>query len=120
MVSGSLSRGGAIGMAARRRAVAREHAQLLLAPGFAREEIREVRVARWQRELEAAFRESGLAPAELASAPKSVPWKRALAPPLRDTVVPPYAWLAGNLWLGQPSSVRAYVRVANSRLQNSE
>lgn len=100
MVSGSLSRGCAIGTAAWRRALAREHAHLALARGFAQEEIREVQVERWQRALEAAFRESGRAPAELASAPKSAPWKRVLARQLRETVAPPYASLAGNLWIG--------------------
>jgi hypothetical protein len=74
----------------------------------------------WQRALEVAFRESGRTPAELASYPKSAPRKRALARQLRDTVAPPYSWLAGELWMGQPSSVRAYVLSANPRLEESD
>jgi REP element-mobilizing transposase RayT len=120
MVSGSLSRGWAIGTAAWRRALAHEHAQLALAPGFAREEIRELQAERWRRALEEALRQGGRTPAQLASAPKSAPWKRALARQLRETVAPPYAWLAGNLWLGRPSSVRAYVHAANQRQQGRE
>jgi REP element-mobilizing transposase RayT len=120
MVSGSLSRGWAIGTAAWRRALAREHAHLALSPGFAQEEVREVQAERWQRALEVALRESGRTPAELASAPKSAPWKRALARQLRDTVAPPYRWLAGKLWMGQPSSVRAYVHSEHPRRMDSD
>jgi hypothetical protein len=115
MVGGSPSRGWAIGAAAWRRAPAREHAQLALAPGFAQEDIRELQSGQWRRALEGSLRERGRPSAELASAPKSAPWKRALARQLRETVTPPYTSLAGNLWMGLPSSVRAYVHAASPR-----
>jgi hypothetical protein len=120
MVSGSLSRGWAIGTAAWRRALALEHAHLALSPGFAQEEVREIQAERWQRALEVALRERGRTPAELAFAPKGALWKRSLARQLRDTVAPPYRWLAGKLWMGQPSSVRAYVHLAKPRLEDSD
>jgi hypothetical protein len=46
--------------------------------------------------------------------------ERTLARQLRDTVAPPYRWLAGKLWMGQPSSVRAYVHSAKPRLEDSD
>ena len=60
------------------------------------------------------FQESGRFRAELTSAPKSAPWKRALAHTLRDAVAPPYRWLAEKLCMGKPGSVRAYVHAAGS------
>lgn len=112
MVRGGFSRDWAIGTAAWRKALAREHAHLALAPELAQSEVKELQSERWERALESALQESGQSPAELGSAPKSAPWKRALARKLRDTAAPPYRWLAAKLCMGQPSSVRAYVHAA--------
>ena len=66
----------------------------------------------WERALESALQECGRSPAELASALKSAPWKRALARKLRDAAAPPDRWLAEKLGMGKPVSVRAYVHAA--------
>ncbi len=82
--------------------------------------MREVQAERPQRALEVALRESGRMPAELASAPKSAPGRRALARQFPDTGAPPYRWLAGKIGMGQPSSVRAYVYSALPRRMDSD
>ncbi len=107
MVTGALSRGWAIGTAAWRKALAREHAHLALAPGLAQAEVRELQAERWERAREGALEGCGRTPADLGSSPKSAPWKQALARQLREAVAPPYRWLAEKLAMGQPSSVRA-------------
>ena len=109
MVRGAFSRDWAIGTAAWRKALAREQAHLALAPELSQAEVKELQS---ERALESALRESGRTTAELASALKSAPWKRALARKLRDAVAPPYRWLAEKLCMGKPGSVRAYVHAA--------
>jgi len=112
MVRGTFSREWAIGTAAWRKALARDHAHLALAPELSQSEVRELQSERWERALELALKEIDRSPAELASAPKSAPWKRALAHTLRDAVAPPSRWLAEKLCMGKPGSVRAYVHSA--------
>lgn len=112
MVRGTFSREWAIGTAAWRKALAREHAHLALAPELSQSEVRELQSEWWEQALELALKEIDRSPAELASAPKSAPWERALAHTLRDAVAPPYRWLAEKLCMGNPGSVRAYVHSA--------
>lgn len=116
MVRGAFSRDWAIGTAAWRKTQAREHAHLALAPELSQSEVKELQSERWERALESALQERGRLPAELASAPKSAPWKRVLARQLRDAVAPPYRWLAEKLYMGKPGSVRAYVHAARPRV----
>jgi putative transposase len=109
---GALSRGWAIGTSGWRKAIARDHQHLALAPGMAADELRELRFSRWQRELETGLAESGKTLADAVGAPKGVPWKIALAVRLRKTVAAPYPWIAENLAMGSPASVRVYVSQA--------
>jgi len=88
------------------------HPPTALAPELSQSEVRELQSEWWERALELALKEIDRSPAELASAPKSAPWKRALAHTLRDAVAPPYRWLAEKLCMGKPGSVRAYVHSA--------
>ena len=103
-----------------RKALAREHAHLALTPELSPSEVKELRSEGWERALESALPECGRLPAELASAPKSAPWQRALARKLRDAVAPPYLWLAEKLCMGKPGSVRAYVHAAGPRVVGSD
>ncbi len=120
MVRGAFSRDWAIGTAAWRKALARKHAHLALAPELSQAEVKELQSERWERALESALQESGRTTAELASAQKSAPWKRALARKLRDAVAPPYRWLAEKLCMGKPGSVRAYVHAAGPGVAGSD
>jgi len=104
--------GWSIGTAAWRKALACEHAHRALGPELSQSEAKELQWERWERALELALKEIDRSPAELASAPKRAPWKRALAHTLRDAVAPPYRWLAEKLCMGKPGSVRANVHSA--------
>jgi len=78
--------GWSIGTAAWRKALACEHAHRALGPELSQSEAKELQWERWERALELALKEIDRSPAELASAPKRAPWKRALAHTLRDAV----------------------------------
>ena len=112
MVRSAFSRDWAIGTAAWRKALAREHAHLALAPELSQSEVKELQSERWEQALESALQESGRTSAEPASAPKSARWKRTFARKLRDEAAPPYRWLAEKLSMGKPGSVRASVHTA--------
>jgi len=109
MVRGAFSRGWAIGTAGWRKALAREHAHLAVAPELSQSEVKELQSERWQRALDSALQECGRSQDDLAQSPKSASWKRALALKLRDMAAPPFRWLADKLCMGEPGSVRAYV-----------
>jgi len=88
MVRGALSRGWAIRTAGWRKALAREHAHLAVAPELSQSEVNELQSERWQRALDSALKECGRSQEELAQSPKSASWKRTLALKLRDTAAP--------------------------------
>jgi hypothetical protein len=106
---GALSRGWAVGTSGWRKALAGEFGHLALAPEMPAEEIRELKSARWQRELDAGMAEVGKSAADLVSSAKGAPWKVALAVRLRTTATAPYGWIAERLKMGASSSVRVYV-----------
>ena len=113
MTVGALSRGWAIGTAGWRKAIAREHQHLALAPEMAANEIAELKAVGWHDALTATLTASGRTRAELAATPKGADWKVALARELRETVAPPYGWLAEHLNMGKASSVRVYISRRN-------
>jgi REP element-mobilizing transposase RayT len=104
---GAFSRGWAIGTEGWRRALAREYRHLALAPEMSAAEIRELREARWRAALEEALARQGRQAHELALAAKGAPWKLELARDLRVNAAVPHAWIAAQLRMGTPSSLRA-------------
>jgi hypothetical protein len=70
-------------------------------------EIRELREARWRAALEEALARQGRQAHELALAAKGAPWKLELARDLRVNAAVPHAWIAAQLRMGTPSSLRA-------------
>jgi putative transposase len=109
MKRGEYSAGWAIGTLGWRRALAKEHAQMHLAPEWASDEVDAFRRERWQQALEAALAESGRTLVEAAREPKTAPWKLQLAHQLREVAAAPYRWIAQVLCMGAPSSARAAV-----------
>ena len=101
--------GWAIGTAGWREAVAREHAHLALAVGFAAAELREIKERRWRDLLERALREAGKCPEDIAADRKGAPWKIAIARRLHREVGAPHRWTAEALNMGKASSVRVYL-----------
>ena len=103
---GAYSGGWAIGPAGWRRASARQPAQLALSPEMSATEIAEIKCARWQQALDAAFKEAGKSWADAAIAPKGVGGKVAIARTRRTTAATPYCWVATTLQRGHPAAVR--------------
>jgi len=104
---GAFSRGWAIGTDGWRRALAREYRHLALAPEMSAAEIRELREARWRAALAEALARQGRQAHELAPAAKGAPWKIEVARDLRVNAAVPHAWIAAQLRMGTPSSLRA-------------
>ena len=104
-----LCRGWAIGTSGWRRAIARDHQHMALQPGVARNEIAELKHARWATALEKALASSGHSAESLRTERKGAPWKRQLAIQLRGEAGASHAWLAENLHMGCANSVRAWI-----------
>lgn len=103
------SEGWAIGTTGWRKALARQHAHLALAPEMTAAEIAEIKCVRWQEALDAALKCAGKSLAEAASAPKGANWKISIARELRAKVAAPYRWIATALTMGHPSAARGYL-----------
>lgn len=114
-VRGSFSQGWAIGTAGWRKAMAREHAHLALAPEMSAHEIADLKSARWQLALEAALHEMGKCLRDAENSAKGAAWKVAIAGKLRQSVAAPYRWIAATLKMGHPGSVRGHVSRQNQR-----
>lgn len=101
--------GWTIGTLGWRRALARDHEHLALAPGIAAQEAMDLKHARWAAALELALRAAGRTPEALQQERKGAAWKRDVAAQLRSHVGASHRWLAENLHMGTANSVRAWV-----------
>jgi putative transposase len=108
-----LSRGWAIGTEGWRQAVARDYAQLALAPGLAAEEGKAFKEAAWAAALEDALRESGRSADELQSGRLNEPWKLAAAKRVRSRSGAPVVWLAKRLGDCNAATLRTYLSKAD-------
>lgn len=106
-----MSSGWAIGTNGWRKALAKEHAAMVLHQGLPAKELRALREVKWEeavvRELAAAKRDD----TALRHDKKFAAWKVALAAKLRSHGVPSN-WLAKRLHLGSPDSTRVYLSKA--------
>ena len=107
-----LSRGWAIGTQAWRTALAKEYAQLALNPGLHAEEVKELREAAWTKSLDAGLGALGKTRPELDTKPRKQPWKIALAKKVRDESGAAIPWLAEQLKMGKPITLRGYLHRA--------
>ena len=107
-----MSRGWAIGTAGWRNAIAKEHAQLALSVGIAREELQEIKAARYDEVLDRVLHETGKSVDDLQREAQGAAWKIAAAARLRSEAGAPYPWIATALNMGSPSSVRVYLSTA--------
>jgi REP element-mobilizing transposase RayT len=103
-----LSAGWAIGTAAWRAQVAKEHAQRALCPGLEAGELKELKEAHWSQVLESQLKRARKTLREIAKESRSAPWKITAAVKLRQAGAP-YAWITTALSMGKTSSVRAYL-----------
>lgn len=103
----AFSRGWEIGTAGWRLALTRVHRHLALAPEMSVAEIRDLREARWRADLEEGLARQGRQTHELALAAKGTPWSSELARDLRVNAGVPNAWVAAQLRMGTPYSLRS-------------
>lgn len=115
-----LSRGWAIGTAAWRQALARDHAHLRLAPTIEPVQSREFNRARWALRLRQLFLEARRTPEEASTAPKGAKWKIELAAKLRHEEAASVVWIATALYMGKPSAVRSYLCRMRKTVQNQQ
>lgn len=113
-----LSAGWAIGTNAWRKTLAEEYAQKASAPGLERAEAKELREAAWQQSLEAALASVGKSPDDLETKPFRTAWKVDLAKQVRMDSGASVVWLARQLKIGQPSSLRCYLSNSRSQIHN--
>ena len=104
-----MSRGWAIGTAAWRRELAREHQHRYLEQDLPHDETRELKEARWEIVFEQALRFRGLAPDAPDVSSSDSGWKTGVALLLRKHAGGPYRWITRRLALGSPLSVRVAV-----------
>ena len=104
-----LSKGWAIGTDAWRRALAAEYAEMALSPGLERAEVRDLREATLQRSFDSAMAREGRSSADLETKPLSKAWKVELAERVRNESGASMAWLAHQLKIGQPGTLRCYL-----------
>jgi len=104
----------AIGTSGWRRAVAKDYQHLALQPGIALHEARELKHARWSAALQSALGKAGRTAESLRDARKGAGWKRTIAADLRKRTGASHVWLAENLHMGSPNSVRALINQTDS------
>jgi REP element-mobilizing transposase RayT len=110
-----LAQGWAIGTLAWRRALAKEHAARSLTSGLPRAERSELRQATWQTVLEAKLARLGKSASDLSTRPLKQAWKIELAGCIRQESGASIAWLADQLQLGTPATLRGYLHRAKCR-----
>jgi REP element-mobilizing transposase RayT len=105
-----MCRGWAIGTAGWKWALAKEKSAMALEAGYEREELREIREARWRAELQCVLHDHGHAAPETDLHAQSPGWKLQIAARLRARVDAPYRWIAEVLKIPRPASLRTQIR----------
>jgi putative transposase len=108
-----MSVGWAIGTQGWRRSVAKDHAHLALNPGLEAKELQDFKEMRWRSVLEQGLGSAGKTVHDIQNDVGRSEWKIKLAMQLRESSAP-YLWIAENLKMGKPGSVRAYIFRAKS------
>jgi hypothetical protein len=104
-----IARGRPIGTHAWITAVARAHRQKALEQDLPREEIRDLKEARWQAALDELLTHHRPKQDDLVTARRCPRWKIEIALSLRTHVGAPYRWIAEKLAMGSPAAVRVAV-----------
>jgi len=107
--SDDIARGRAIGTDTWRRTMACEHQHRALEQDLPHEEILPLKQARWVAALEQALAHYDLAATDIVPTVRVPLWKVEIAAMVRRNSGAPYRWIAENLRLNQPASLRAAV-----------
>lgn len=104
-----LSRGWVIGTNDWRTVIAKSHRHLAATRDIAQAELTEIKRSQWEAVLAEAMKTAGKTKADVAVDPKGAKWKIAAAQRLRSEASAPFPWIAEQLGMGSPSSVRVYL-----------
>jgi putative transposase len=104
-----ISRGRPIGTYAWKRALAREFQHRAIELDLPHDEILSLKEARWLAALENALANLGMEPKEIVPTPRMPRWTVDVAASTRKTSGAPYRWIAEQLCLSRPDSLRAAV-----------
>ena len=99
-----LSAGWALGTAEFKAALRADHALAEEARAWTKEGSREIKLARWAKLLASGLKAVGQNQEQAAEAPKSAPWKLAVAAWLKSRTQVGNAWLSEQLYLGAPAA----------------
>lgn len=102
-----MTRGWAIGSLGWRRTLARAYSHLALQAGLPAEENRELRESRWREMLTGALAAAGRTDSNLTDESHRAGWKISIASRLRWEVGAPYDWIARELQMGNPTTLRS-------------
>ena len=105
----SMNCGWAIGTHGWRVALAKDYARRPIPQVADAAAVAELKRLQWEGALEAALRREGRPQTDLAAHRKGAPWKIDLAAELRRTTTATNSWIAAELHMGAPSSVRQYL-----------
>ncbi|MEZ5277862.1 MAG: transposase [Opitutaceae bacterium] len=112
-----LSRGWAIGTDAWRKALAAEYTEVALSSGLERKEARDLREAAWRVSFDSAMKKAGRSSADLETKPLKTAWKIDIAENVRRESGASLIWLAKQLKIGQPSTLRCYLSNSRAAIQ---
>lgn len=110
-----IARGRPISTEAWKQTLAREYRHRALEPDLPREESRPLKEARWAAALDEVLHRRGIARDAIVPTRRAPRWKIEIASLLRQTSGAPYQWIAKELGLGHPGSIRAAVCRAERR-----
>jgi hypothetical protein len=109
----------AIGTSGWCRALAKDHADRALDPGIEADEVRTFKAARWSDRLDSLLSESGQTLAGAVVAPKGADWKLTIALRLRQETGASVKWIAEQLGMGSPETVRSQLSKAKRQRANA-
>ena len=101
--------GWAIGTDGWRQALAKGYRHLTLTGVADAPAVVELKRLQWSEALDSALRQTGRRRSDLADDRKGAPWKIDIAEIMRNSTSATNAWLAHELHMGAPSSVRQYL-----------
>jgi hypothetical protein len=101
--------GWAIGTQGWRESLAKSQAGLSLDQLTDAQSVVEFKKLQWSQALEAALLQEGRSRADLPRCRKGADWKIRIAEILRSATTAPNSWIARELHMGAPSSVRQYL-----------
>jgi REP element-mobilizing transposase RayT len=116
----NLRRGWAIGSDAFKAEVISQHAPAGLARAWTVPGAEQMRAAQWEKYLDKILVVLGRSVEEAKAAPKSEPWKLAVATWMRDSARARHNWLSEKLALGTPSVVSRNLVRYRRRIQSTD